>query len=57
MQYFPGSHTGAGIKVKLDKMIEELGLATPDLLKFAVNDNAANAKLAIKLSDYLIQVQ
>ena len=36
-------------------MIEELGLAGGQWELFAVNDNAANAKLGVKLSGYLNQ--
>ena len=53
---FPDRHTGLLIKVKLDDMIASLGLDSPDIIKYVVNDNAANAVCAIKLSPDLIQI-
>ena len=36
-------------------MIEQLAMDTVDIAKYAINDNAANMKLAISESQYLIQ--
>ena len=36
VKYFPESHTGVLIKLKIDGMIEQLGLATPSLLTAAL---------------------
>ena len=55
VRHFPEAHTGLAIKLSLDGMIEELGLDVTNILKVAINDNASNCKLAIKLSDYLVQ--
>jgi hypothetical protein len=52
---FPARHTGKNISLSLDAMVEELGLADGHWELFAVNDNAANVKLGIKLSQYLHQ--
>ena len=52
---FPGRHTGVNIALKLDSMIDTLGLKKDDISLYAVNDNAANMKLGIRLSDNLIQ--
>ena len=52
---FPARHTGKNISLSLDAMVEELGLAYGNWELFAVNDNAANVKLGIKLSRYLCQ--
>jgi hypothetical protein len=56
VSHFPDSHTGVNIKLKLDTMISGIGLAKPDVKKYVVNDNAANAVLAIKLAPDLNQV-
>ena len=56
VKHFPDRHTGQLIKVKLDEMITSLGLDSPDIVKYVVNDNAANAVCAIKLSPDLIQI-
>ena len=56
VRHFPDRHTGAMINVKIDDMIESLGLSSSDVPKYVVNDNAANAVLAIKLSPDLIQI-
>ena len=53
VRYFPGSHTGERIAVQLDSMIEELGLDSSSIVKYSVNDNAANQKKAIRDSKYL----
>ena len=52
---FPARHTGKNISLSLDAMVEELGLSVGDWELFAINDNAANMKLGIKLSLYLSQ--
>ena len=52
---FPARHTGKNISLSLDAMVEELGLSGGDWELFAINDNAANVKLGIKLSLYLSQ--
>ena len=52
---FPARHTGKNISLSLDAMVEELGLSVGDWELFAINDNAANMKLGIKLSLYLNQ--
>ena len=52
---FPARHTGKNISLSLDAMVEELGLSDGHWELFAVNDNAANVKLAIKLSQFLSQ--
>jgi hypothetical protein len=52
---FPASHSGKNISIGLDAMIEELGLGSGQWELFAVNDNAANAKLGVKLSRHLNQ--
>jgi hypothetical protein len=57
VSHFPSPHTGVNIKLKIDNMITGLGLDTPDVEKFVVNDNAANAVLAIKLSPNLNQAR
>ena len=58
IRHFPDRHTGTRIKLKIDNMIEELGLddINTNILKYVVNDNAKNAVLAIKLSPGLIQI-
>ena len=60
VRYFPDRHTGVNIKLTLDDMIGILDLARPgqshDIIKYVVNDNAANAVLAIQLSPNLSQV-
>ena len=53
VKHFPDRHTGQLIKVKLDEMITSLGLDSPDIVKYVVNDNAV---CAIKLSPDLIQI-
>ena len=55
VKFFPDAHKAVHIKIALDKMIESLEVDNPELKKYAVNDNAANAKAAIRLSSYLIQ--
>ena len=55
VRYFPGSHTGERIAIKLDSMIEELKLDDESIIKYSVNDNAANQKKAIRDSKYLIE--
>ena len=55
VKFFPNAHKAVQIKIALDEMIEMLGVENPELKKYAVNDNAANAKAAIRLSNYLIQ--
>ena len=52
---FPERHTGVNIRLELDGMIEQLAMDTVDIAKYAINDNAANMKLAISESQYLIQ--
>ena len=52
---FPERHTGKNISVCLDKMIEQLGLDSPDFHLFSVNYSAANMLLGIKLSEHLIE--
>ena len=59
MKHFPDSHTGMNIKLKIDSMLDRLGMSNsehPKIPLFAVNDSAANAKKAIQLSEHLIQV-
>jgi hypothetical protein len=41
--------------IELHGMIEQLAMDTVDIAKYAINDNAANMKLAISESQYLIQ--
>ena len=53
VRHFPERHTGANISLDLDSMIEELGLDMPDVVKYSVNDNAANMVKAIRESLYL----
>ena len=55
VKFFPEAHKAVQIKIALDEMIERLEVDNPELKKYAVNDNAANAKAAIRLSNYLIQ--
>jgi hypothetical protein len=55
VSHFPDAHSGVNIKLKIDTMISGLHLDTPDVEKYVVNDNAANAVLAIKLSPDLRQ--
>ena len=50
IQHFPDRHTGTTIKIKIDKMIKSLGLNTPGIIKYVINDNASNAVKAIKIS-------
>lgn len=52
---FPGRHTGVNIALELDSMIEDLGLKKDSIFLYAVNDNAANMKLGIRLSENLLQ--
>ena len=52
---FPDRHTGVNIHLELDSMIDALGLKTDDIALYAVNDNASNMKLGIRLSENLIQ--
>ena len=52
---FPARHTGKNISLSLDAMIEELGLSGGDWELFSINDNAANVKLGIRLSQFLSQ--
>ena len=54
--YFPVSHSGANIKVEIDRMIQELRLNYPELSKYVIHDNASNAKKAFKLHEYLEQL-
>ena len=56
VRHFPDRHTGAMIKLQLDEMIESLDLTGANTAKYVVNDNAANAVLAIKLSPDLVQI-
>ena len=53
VRHFPGRHTGERIALKLDNMIEELGLDDLEIKKWSVNDNASNQKKAIEDSNYL----
>ena len=55
MAPFPAAHSGRNISLGLDAMVEELGLVGEQWELFAVNDNAANVKLGIKLSLHLNQ--
>ena len=55
VKFFPDAHKAVNIKIALDEMIESLEVDNPELKKYAVNDNAANAKAAIRLSSYLVQ--
>ena len=48
----PARHTGKNISLGLDAMIDDLGLSGDRWELFAINDNAANVKLGIKLSRY-----
>ena len=52
---FPERHTGANIALTLDSMISDLGLDNNSAVLYAVNDNASNMRLGIKLSDNLVQ--
>ena len=52
---FPADHTGKNIALGLDSMIESLGLDNGNWDLYAVNDNAANMKLGIRLSMHLKQ--
>ena len=52
---FPARHTGKNIAMGLDAMLEDLGLSGEQWELFAVNDNASNVKLAIRLSRHLKQ--
>ena len=56
VKHFPDRHIGKLIKLKLDEMIKSLGLDSPNIIKYVVNDNAASAVLAIKLSPNLVQI-
>ena len=49
---FPARHTGKNISLGLDAMIDVFGLSGDRWELFAINDNAANVKLGIKLSRY-----
>ena len=55
VKHFPGSHTGERIALELDEMIDELGLSSPNITKYSVNDNASNQKKAIRESVYLTE--
>ena len=55
VKFFSDAHKAVHIKIALDEMIESLEVDNPELKKYAVNDNAANAKAAIRLSSYLVQ--
>ena len=44
------------IALELDSMIDALGLKSDNIPLYAINDNAANMKLGIRLSDKLIQL-
>ena len=55
VRHFPGSHTGLRIAITLDSMIEELCFDNKSIVKYSVNDNAANQKKAIRESKYLIE--
>ena len=55
MAPFPARHTGKNISLGLDAMLEDLQLDSEDWELFAVSDNAANAKLGVKLSRHLKQ--
>ena len=52
---FPARHTGKNIALGLDAMLEDLGFSGEQWELFAVNDNASNVKLAIRLSRHLKQ--
>ena len=52
---FPARHTGKNISLGLDAMIDDLGLTGEQWDLFAINDNAANVKLGIRLSRHLDQ--
>ena len=52
---FPARHTGKNISLGLDAMIDDLGLTGEQWDLFAINDNAANVKLGIRLSRHLMQ--
>ena len=49
VRFFPDAHKAVKIKLNLDDMIESLDLTANKIKKYAVNDNAANAKAAIRL--------
>ena len=53
VRHFPERHLGSNIALKLDRMLEQLELTDPDLIKFCVNDNAANMIKGIRESEYL----
>ena len=55
MAPFPARHTGQNIALGLDAMLDDLGLNGDDWELFAVSDNAANAKLGIRMSKHLTQ--
>ena len=55
MAPFPARHTGKNIALGLDAMLEDLQLDSEDWELFAVSDNAANAKLGVRMSQHLKQ--
>ena len=55
IRFFEGSHTASNIRLKLDSLLEESCLADPSLKKYCVNDGAANARAAVRLSSGLEQ--
>ena len=55
ISFFEGSHTASNIRLKLDDLIEESCLGDSSLKKYCVNDGAANARAAVRLSKDLTQ--
>ena len=49
VQHFRQRHLGSTIALKLDGMLEKLDLTDPEILKFCVNDNAANMQHRVLL--------
>ena len=55
MAPFPARHTGKNIALGLDAMLEDLQLDSDEWELFAVSNNAANAKLGVRMSRHLKQ--
>ena len=54
--HFPQRHTGVNIKMKIEKMLEALGLDSNTITKYVCHDNAANCVLGFSLIDDMVQV-
>jgi hypothetical protein len=54
VRFFPEAHKAVQIKLNLDELIKTLYVGEK-VKKYAVNDNAATAKAAIRLSEHLTQ--